>query len=46
MRHYERAGLLRPGRLPNGYRFYADSDIAAVGRIRALLAAGLPTRVI
>ncbi|WP_371790935.1 MerR family transcriptional regulator [Streptomyces sp. NBC_01471] len=46
MRHCERAGLLRPGRLPNGYRFYADSGIAAVGRIRALLAAGLPTRVI
>jgi DNA-binding transcriptional MerR regulator len=46
LRHYERAGLLRPERLPNGYRSYADSDIAAVGRIRVLLAAGLPTRVI
>ena len=46
LRHYERAGLLRPGRLPNGYREYADSDIAAVLRIRALLAAGLPTRII
>ena len=46
LRYYERAGLLRPGRLPNGYREYADSDTAAVLRIRALLAAGLPTRVI
>ncbi|MEV5529351.1 MerR family transcriptional regulator [Streptomyces prunicolor] len=46
LRHYERAGLLRPERLPNGYRKYADSDTAAVLRIRALLAAGLPTRVI
>ncbi|WP_019057889.1 MerR family transcriptional regulator [Streptomyces prunicolor] len=46
LRHYERAGLLRPERLPNGYRTYADSDTAAVLRIRALLAAGLPTRVI
>lgn len=46
LRHYERTGLLRPGRLPNGYRKYADSDTAAVLRIRALLAAGLPTRVI
>ncbi|MEV0470019.1 MerR family transcriptional regulator [Streptomyces prunicolor] len=46
LRHYERAGLIRPERLPNGYRTYADSDTAAVLRIRALLAAGLPTRVI
>ncbi|MCX5243233.1 MerR family transcriptional regulator [Streptomyces prunicolor] len=46
LRHYERAGLLRPERLPNGCRTYADSDTAAVLRIRALLAAGLPTRVI
>ncbi|UXX97881.1 MerR family transcriptional regulator [Streptomyces sp. AD2-2] len=46
LRYYERAGLLRPERLPNGYREYARSDTAAVLRIRALLAAGLPTRVI
>ncbi|GAB7029142.1 MerR family transcriptional regulator [Streptomyces sp. NPDC021749] len=46
LRYYERAGLLRPERLANGYRSYRDSDAAAVRRIRALLAAGLPTRVI
>ncbi|WP_033280677.1 MerR family transcriptional regulator [Streptomyces sp. NRRL F-525] len=46
LRYYERAGLLRPERLPNGYREYADSDTAVVLRIRALLAAGLPTRII
>ena len=46
LRHYERAGLLRPGRLPNGYRVYDDSHAVAVRRIRALLAAGLPARVI
>ncbi|WP_405836531.1 MerR family transcriptional regulator [Streptomyces sp. NBC_01518] len=46
LRYNERAGLLRPERLPNGYREYADSDTAVVLRIRALLAAGLPTRVI
>ncbi len=46
LRYYERAGLLRPERLPNGYREYTRSDTAAVLRIRALLAAGLPTRVI
>ncbi|MEV8474468.1 MerR family transcriptional regulator [Streptomyces sp. NPDC051173] len=45
-RYYDRAGLLRPERLPNGYRDYADSDTATVRRIRALLAAGLPSRII
>jgi DNA-binding transcriptional MerR regulator len=42
LRYYEEQGLLRPDRLPNGYREY----VAAVRNIRALLAAGLPLRVI
>lgn len=46
LRYYEEQELLRPTRLPNGYREYAEADIAAVGHIRALLAAGLPTTVI
>ncbi|WP_131737082.1 MerR family transcriptional regulator [Actinomadura roseirufa] len=46
LRYYEEQGLLQPLRLPNGYREYADSDVAAVRHIRALLAAGLPTTVI
>ncbi|MFI7700769.1 MerR family transcriptional regulator [Nonomuraea sp. NPDC049480] len=46
LRYYEEQGLLRPLRLPNGYREYRDSDVAAVRHIRALLAAGLPTAVI
>ncbi|WP_330455618.1 MerR family transcriptional regulator [Streptomyces sp. NBC_00820] len=46
LRYYERAGLLRPERLPNGYRVYPASAADDVRRIRALLAAGLPTRVI
>ncbi|MFG2531928.1 MerR family transcriptional regulator [Streptomyces sp. NPDC048516] len=46
LRHYERVGLLRPGRLPNGYRRYDEGAEEEVQRIRALLAAGLPTRVI
>ncbi|MGP4018901.1 MerR family transcriptional regulator [Saccharopolyspora sp. 5N708] len=46
LRYYEEQGLLRPARLPNGYREYAESDIAAVSHIRSLLAAGLPTAVI
>ncbi|WP_326822008.1 MerR family transcriptional regulator [Streptosporangium sp. NBC_01756] len=46
LRYYEEQGLLRPVRLANGYREYAESDVAAVRHIRALLAAGLPTMVI
>ncbi|MEU5540226.1 MerR family transcriptional regulator [Streptomyces sp. NPDC020362] len=46
LRYYERAGLLRPGRRPNGYRTYDETAAETVLRIRALLAAGLPTRVI
>ncbi|MGA8115796.1 MAG: MerR family transcriptional regulator [Actinocatenispora sp.] len=46
LRYYEEQGLLRPTRLPNGYREYAESDVTAVRHIRSLLAAGLPTAVI
>jgi DNA-binding transcriptional MerR regulator len=46
LRYYERAGLLRPRRLANGYREYDPGAEETVVRIRALLAAGLPTRVI
>ncbi|WP_324610175.1 MerR family transcriptional regulator [Streptomyces sp. WM6378] len=46
LRYYERMGLLSPQRRPNGYRFYDRCAEESVVRIRALLAAGLPTRVI
>lgn len=46
LRYYEEQGLLRPRRLANGYREYAESDVTAVRHIRVLLAAGLPTAVI
>ncbi|MFC6005361.1 MerR family transcriptional regulator, partial [Streptomonospora nanhaiensis] len=46
LRYYEEQGLLRPLRLPNGYREYGAADVAAVRHIRAMLAAGLPTAVI
>ncbi|MFD0685686.1 MerR family transcriptional regulator [Actinomadura fibrosa] len=46
LRYYEEQGLLRPVRSGNGYREYAESDVAAVRHIRALLEAGLPTAVI
>ncbi|GAA5017852.1 MerR family transcriptional regulator [Streptomyces siamensis] len=46
LRYYEEQGLLRPTRQPNGYREYAEADMAAVRRIRTLIQAGLPTAVI
>lgn len=46
LRYYEEQGLLRPARGANGYREYDEPDIVTVERIRALLAAGLPTAVI
>lgn len=41
LRYYEEHGLLHPERRPSGYRVYRDADVAAVRRIRVLLAAGL-----
>ena len=46
LRYYEEQGLLRPARLGNGYREYAEADVAMVRHIRAMLAAGLSTTVI
>ncbi|MFE3023939.1 MerR family transcriptional regulator [Nocardia tengchongensis] len=44
LRYYEEQGLLVPQRDSNGYRSYPETAPARVGRIRELLAAGLPTR--
>ncbi|MFE5243462.1 MULTISPECIES: MerR family transcriptional regulator [unclassified Streptomyces] len=46
LRYYEEQGLLRPTRSANGYRDYAETDVARVNHVRALLAAGLSTTVI
>ncbi|MFE3446478.1 MerR family transcriptional regulator [Nocardia sp. NPDC059180] len=46
LRYYEEQGLLRPARRASGYREFSESDVESVRRIRILLAAGLPTRVI
>ncbi|MEU9779715.1 MerR family transcriptional regulator [Streptomyces phaeochromogenes] len=46
LRYYEEQGMLRPVRLGNGYREYAEADIATVHHIRAMLAARLSTAVI
>ncbi|MEV6058795.1 MerR family transcriptional regulator [Nocardia asteroides] len=43
LRYYEEQGLLHPDRDPNGYRSYPEASVAAVAKIRELLAAGLTT---
>ncbi|GAA2125936.1 MerR family transcriptional regulator [Glycomyces algeriensis] len=46
LRYYEEQGLLHPERDSSGYRVYTGEQVALVGRIRELLAAGLNTETI
>ncbi len=46
LRYYEEQGLLTSHRVGGGHRWYAADAPVVVGQIKALLAAGLPTRVI
>jgi DNA-binding transcriptional MerR regulator len=46
LRYYETKGLIQPARLHNGYRDYGDYLVDRVVKIRGLLDAGIPTRVI
>ncbi|TCO48056.1 MerR family transcriptional regulator [Actinocrispum wychmicini] len=46
LRYYEEQGLLVPDRSANGYREYDDTLVDQVVRIRGLLAAGVPTKII
>lgn len=46
LRYYEAQGLLASHRSEGGHRHYDPEAVTAVARIRTLLAAGLPTRVI
>ncbi|MBP1326177.1 DNA-binding transcriptional MerR regulator [Leucobacter exalbidus] len=46
LRYYEEQALLKPDRLANGYRRYAEGDVVAVQRIQTLLAAGLSSHKI
>ncbi|ROO84882.1 DNA-binding transcriptional MerR regulator [Actinocorallia herbida] len=46
LRYYEEQDLLSSQRTDGGHRLYAPDAPETVARIRALLAAGLPTRVI
>jgi DNA-binding transcriptional MerR regulator len=46
LRYYEEQGLLAPQRAANGYRDYPEPFVDRVTRIRELLDAGVPTRII
>ncbi|MDI2130738.1 MerR family transcriptional regulator [Yinghuangia seranimata] len=46
LRYYEQQGLITAERSPAGHRRYRPETVAQVGRIRLLLAAGIPTAVI
>jgi DNA-binding transcriptional MerR regulator len=46
LRYYEDQGLISPRRLDNGYREYDDYLIDRVRKIRGLIDAGIPTRIV
>lgn len=46
LRYYEEQGLITPQRRPNGYRDYDEYLVDRVLKIRGLLDAGVPTRII
>lgn len=46
LRYYEEQGLITPRRRDNGYREYGDHLVDRVLKVRGLLDAGIPTRII
>ncbi|MFD7368347.1 MerR family transcriptional regulator [Nocardiopsis alba] len=46
LRYYEERGLLNPERGNGGYRAYTERDVTVVGRVQALISAGLNTELI
>lgn len=46
LRYYEEQGLITPRRLDNGYREYDDYLVERVGKIKGLIDAGIPTRIV
>jgi len=46
LRHYDRLGLLKPGRAANGYRRYVARDLQALQEIVALAFIGVPLKAI
>jgi DNA-binding transcriptional MerR regulator len=46
LRYYEEQGLISPRRLDNGYREYDEYLVDRVGKIKGLIDAGIPTRLV
>ncbi len=46
LRYYEQQGLLSTDRAPNGYRIYAEDDVARVERIAGMVRSGVPTKLV
>ncbi len=46
LRYYEEQGLIRPARDDLGHRAYTEGSVDRVQKIRGLLDAGIPTRII
>jgi len=46
LRYYEQQDLLRSERSPNGYRAYDEAAVDRATRVRALIQAGLSTRMV
>ncbi|MET4100459.1 DNA-binding transcriptional MerR regulator [Agrococcus sp. UYP10] len=46
LRYYEQQGLITPHRLSNGYRDYDEYLVDRVQKIRGLVDAGIPTRIV
>lgn len=46
LRYYEQQGLISARRADNGYREYAEEDVACVERVAGLVRAGMPTRLV
>ena len=44
LHHYDRLGLLKPGRSDAGYRMYRESDLERLEQIVALKFLGLPLK--
>jgi DNA-binding transcriptional MerR regulator len=46
LRYYEEQELIAPSRSDNGYRDYAESDVALVERIALLIRSGVPSKLV
>lgn len=46
LRYYEQQGLITADRAENGYRDYAEEDVARAQRVASMVRSGIPTRLV